>query len=127
MPIEKHGVSLGIQRTGSQFFLRLAAVGQLTHEDYEMITPMIESALDGVKEAKMNVLADLTEMEGWDLHAAWDDFRLGMKHRQAFEKIAILGHKKWQAYAAKVGNWFVAGDVEYFEDEAAALAWLQSS
>ncbi|MDR9499790.1 MAG: STAS/SEC14 domain-containing protein [Hydrogenovibrio sp.] len=125
--IQKHGVSLGIQRTGTQFFLRLAAMGKLTHEDYEMIMPMIESALEGVKDAKMNVLADLTEMEGWELRAAWDDFRLGMKHRQQFEKVAILGNKKWQEYSAKVGKWFVSGEVEYFEDEPAALAWLQES
>jgi hypothetical protein len=125
MTIQKHGVSVGIQRTGSRFFLRLAAIGKLTHEDYDMITPMIESALEGVKDAKMSVLADLTEAEGWALRAAWDDFRLGMKHRREFERVAILGNKKWQEYSAKVGKWFVSGEVEYFEDEAAALAWLQ--
>ncbi len=41
MAIQKHGISLGIQRVGSQFFLALTAVGKLTHEDYEMMTPMI--------------------------------------------------------------------------------------
>ncbi len=125
MAVQKHGISLGIQRVGAQFFLALTAVGKLTHEDYEMMTPMIDSALEGVKEAKIHALADLTEMEGWEMRAAWDDFRLGMKHRNQFEKIAILGHKKWQEYSAKVGKWFVSGDIQYFEDEQAALDWLQ--
>jgi hypothetical protein len=48
-----------------------------------------------------------------------------MKHRNQFEKIAILGNKKWQEYSAKVGKWFVSGDIQYFEDEQAALDWLQ--
>lgn len=126
MAIQKHGISLGIHRVGSQFFLSLKAVGKLTHEDYEMMTPMIDSALEGVKEAKIHALVDLTEMEGWEMRAAWDDFRLGMKHRNQFEKIAILGHKKWQEYSAKVGKWFVSGDIQYFEDEQAALTWLQT-
>jgi hypothetical protein len=125
MAVQKHGISLGIQRDGAQFFLALTAVGKLTHEDYEMMTPMIDSALEGVKEAKIHALADLTEMEGWEMRAAWDDFRLGMKHRNQFEKIAILGNKKWQEYSAKVGKWFVSGDIQYFEDEQAALDWLQ--
>lgn len=29
-----HGLSIGIERTGSEFFLTLKAVGTLTHKDY---------------------------------------------------------------------------------------------
>lgn len=122
--IQTHGLSIGIERLDSQFFIRLKAVGTLTHADYEVITPMIDSALSTVKDAKVKVFIDGTALEGWDLRAAWDDLKLGLKHGNEFEKIAIYGNKNWQSVAAKLGGWFIAGEVAFFEEEAAALTWL---
>ncbi|MBE9568691.1 MAG: STAS/SEC14 domain-containing protein [Proteobacteria bacterium] len=120
----KHGFSIGIERVGSDVFLAMKAVGKLTHEDYETITPMIDSALEEVKQPKVKVLIDGTELEGWELRAAWDDFKIGLKHGNDFEKIAIYGNKNWQDIAAKVGTWFVSGEVRYFENYDDALSWL---
>ncbi len=125
MSITRHGLSIGIERVGNEFFLSLKAIGKLTHEDYKTITPMIDSALEGVKDPKVKTFFDGTELEGWELRAAWDDFKLGLKHGGEFDKIAILGNKKWQEYTSKIGSWFVSGEVQYFEDETEALAWLQ--
>jgi hypothetical protein len=124
MKTKRHGLSVGIDRIGSEFFLTLKAVGKLTHEDYRVITPMLDSALAEVHEPKIKVIIDGTEMEGWDLRAAWDDFRMGVKHGKEFEKIAIYGNKNWQEIAAKVGSWFITGEVKYFESEQDALEWL---
>ncbi|WP_158967228.1 STAS/SEC14 domain-containing protein [Paraglaciecola sp. L3A3] len=120
----RHGLSIGIERFNSEFFLTLKAVGKLTHSDYEIITPMIDSALAGVKEPKVNVLFDGTELEGWELRAAWDDLKLGLKHNNEFHKIAIYGNKNWQQLAAKVGAWFISGDIKYFDNVTAATDWL---
>ena len=126
MSISRHGLSIGIERINSNFFLSLKAIGKLTHEDYETIIPMIDSALEGVKDPKVNALIDGTEMQGWELRAAWDDFKLGLKHGNKFEKIAIYGNKNWQEITAKIGSWFISGDVQYFEDCEKALEWLES-
>ena len=125
MKIERHGLSIGIERIGNDIFLTLKAVGKLSHEDYEVITPMIDSALEGLSQPKIRALVDGTELDGWAPRAAWDDFKLGIKHRREFEKVAIIGNKRWQEMAAKVGSWFVAGDIRYFDDEAAALIWIR--
>lgn len=124
MSIKRHGLSIGIERSGSNIFLSLKAIGKLTHEDYETITPMIDSALNAVKEPQVKALIDGTELEGWEVRAAWDDFKIGLKHGNEFVKIAIYGNKHWQEIAAKVGAWFVSGEVRYFENEEDALAWL---
>jgi hypothetical protein len=124
MKIVRHGLSIGIERTGSLFFLSLKAAGKLTHQDYETITPLIDFALSTVKEPKVKVLIDGTELQGWEPRAAWDDFKLGLKHGNEFEKIAIYGNKGWQEMAAKIGAWFISGEVKYFDNEDAALAWL---
>lgn len=122
----RHGLSIGIERSGNDFFLFLKAKGKLTHADYETITPMIDSALGAVKQPKVNVLIDGTELEGWELRAAWDDLKLGLKHGNEFEKIAIFGNKHWQEIIAKVGSWFISGEVKYFDDAATALSWLNN-
>ena len=125
MNVKRHGLSIGIERINNAFFLSLKAIGKLTHEDYETIVPMIDSALEGVKDPKINALINGTELEGWELRAAWDDLKLGLKHGRQFEKIAIVGNKKWQEYSAKMGSWFISGEVKYFEIESDALEWLQ--
>ena len=86
----------------------------------------IDSALEAVKEPEIKALIDGTELEGWEPRAAWDDFKLGLKHGNEFTKIAIYGNKKWQEIAARVGGWFISGEVRYFEDRAAAIKWLST-
>lgn len=125
--IKRHGLSIGIERTGQHFFLSLKAQGKLTHEDYQTITPMIESALEGVKDPKVKALIDGTELEGWEPRAAWDDFKLGLKHRNEFDKIAIYGKEDWQETAAKVAGWFLSGEVRFFDELDDALEWLNES
>ncbi len=125
MSVKRHGLSIGIERTDDDFFLSLKAIGKLTHDDYKIITPMIESALEGVDHPKIKAIFDGTELEGWELRAAWDDFKIGLKHGSEFEKIAIYGNKRWQELSAKVGSWFISGEVKFFENRDDALEWLE--
>lgn len=122
--LDRHGLSIGIERTDGHFFLSLKVQGKLTHKDYETITPMIDSALAGVKEPKVKVLIDGSELEGWEPRATWDDFKLGLKHGNEFEKIAIYGNKNWQKLAAKIGGWFMSGEIKYFNECDDAINWL---
>lgn len=124
MQVTRRGFLLGIDRLGDLVFLSIKVQGKLTHEDYVQMTPMIESALKGVKEPKVKALVDLTDMQGWELRAAWDDFKMGLSYGGEFEKIAIIGHKKWQDFIAKVGSWFVSGKVKRFDSEEEAINWL---
>jgi hypothetical protein len=67
----------------------------------------------------------MTELDGWEPRAAWDDFRLGLRHGSEFTRVAIVGNKRWQELSARVGNWILSGDVRYFEAIDAAVAWLR--
>lgn len=124
MSTKRHGLFVGMERINERFYLSLTAIGKLTHEDYQVITPMIDAAVKEVQDPKINALFNVTEMEGWELRAAWDDFQLGLKHGSEFQKIAIYGNKHWQELIARLGSWFISGQVEYFESYESALAWL---
>ena len=45
-------------------------------------------------------------------------------YEEGFEKVAIYGDKKWREITAKVGAWFISGEVKYFESEDEALTWI---
>ncbi|WP_448212460.1 STAS/SEC14 domain-containing protein [Colwellia sp. MEBiC06753] len=125
MTTKTHGIGIGIERVNSEFFISLKAVGKLTHQDYQTITPMIDSALASVETPKVKMFFDGNELEGWELRAAWDDFKLGLKHGNEFEKIAVVGNDKWLEFGVKVGAWFVSGEIQYFNNQPEALAWLE--
>ncbi len=126
MGTSMHRLTVGMKEVGNEFFLSFKAVGKLTHEDYELITPIIDTTLEGVKEAKVKVLIDASEFEGWELRAAWDDFRLGLKYNNEFEKIAIYGKKEWLEIGTKIGSWFLSGEIKYFENYEDAVTWLSA-
>lgn len=122
-----HGVSVGIERHHQQMMVVMKASGTLTHEDYQSITPMLIGALRAIVQPKVKILVDITDFEGWELRAAWDDFRLGMKMGSNIDKIAIYGHKSWQDMAAKIGAWFIKGEMRAFEKYEDAIEWLAAS
>ncbi len=120
----EHSVSIGITHIGEEFFLKIVVCGTLTHEDYEKMIPIVENALVGVKKPKIKVLVDAREFNGWDMKAAWDDLKFGLKHNKEFTKLAFVGSKKWEEYSIKISNWFMSGDMRYFEDIDDATIWL---
>ena len=121
-----HGIAVGTERHGERIFFTLKPTGTLTHEDYKVITPIIDNATQAVASPKVYALIGATEFDGWEPRALWDDFKLGLGHRSEFVKIAIYGRQNWQKLAATIGNWFISGEVKYFEDKSAALQWLNA-
>lgn len=122
---QTHGLSVGIETQGSEVVVTLKAIGTLTHDDYRLFVPMLERALEAIEHPRIRALIDATELRGWAARAAWDDFKLGLKHGREFQRIAIVGNRQWQETAAKVGSWFIAGEARYFENDwQAARSWL---
>jgi len=124
--ITRKGLSIGISLIDEDVYVELRAIGKLTHRDYEILVPMLEEAIKEVSDPSIKILVDAREFEGWEPRAAWDDVRLGMKYRKEFSRIAIVGNKPWEKYAASVAKWFTSGDAQYFEDMDEALEWINS-
>ena len=120
----EHGISIGINHIDDFFFIKMKIVGKLTHNDYASMTPILESSLEGAKDLKVKILLDATEFDGWEFRAAWDDFKFGMKHKDIFSKIAIVGASHTNEYLAKFGSWFISGEMVLFNSLDSAYAWL---
>jgi len=100
----------------------MKVVDKLTDEDYtNVLIPGLEQILQN--HDKVRVLVDATEFKGWNLAAAWDDVTFGMKHRNDFEKFAVVGGKEWMNWGAKLGAQFMSGEVKTFSAEEREQAW----
>ena len=126
MKVNYHSLTISIKRKSDCYFLSLKAVGKLTVQDYYLITPILVSALSGDKSPKLDLLIDITQFHGWTLRAAWNDFILSIKHGAEFKRVAVFGGNRWQKALSNLVNWFIAGDVRYFDTRMRAVHWIDN-
>ena len=124
MSIERHGISFGIERVSGETIIVFKAKGKLTHDDYQAMIPILKTTIKEIDSSTLKMLVDISTLTGWELCAAWDDFKLGLELNSKIDKIAIYGDQSWQELAAKAGSWFVSGDIKSFEDHDSAIEWL---
>lgn len=109
---------------GKVYTLRVEGV--LTDADYQELTPQLDAAI--ASHGAIRLLADVTAWEGMEPLAMWDDFVLGIRHWNDFERIAVLGDARWQDIMTRVADMVTKGEMRYFEagrlDDA--LAWLKA-
>jgi len=124
--LKEHGITLAIKRNKKRVFIEIAMLGKLTHEDYKMFVPMIDKALKKAKGLEADLLVDMRKFKGWEFLAAWDDFKFGVKHRNAFDKMAIVGNRKWEEQSTAMMSHLMKGKMKFFKKREKALAWLLS-
>jgi len=122
--IKEHGIGIAIKRSKKNIFIEVTMLGKLKHEDYQLFVPMIDKALKNAKGLEVDLLVDMRGFNGWELLAAWDDMKFGVKHRNAFNKMAIVGNKKWEEDSVAMMSHLMKGKSKFFKDRDKALAWL---
>jgi hypothetical protein len=122
--IKEHGIGIAIKRSKKRLFIELTMAGKLTHEDYKVFVPMIDKALKKAKGLEVDMLVDMRQFKGWEMLAAWDDMKFGLKHRNSFSKMAIIGNKKWEELSTKMMDHMMGGESKFFKSREKALAWL---
>ena len=107
--------------------LNIHVSGKLEKADYEHFVPEFERLVR--QHGKLRVLFDMTDFHGWEVSAAWEDVKFGMKHFADIERLAMVGEKKWQHGMAMFCKPFTKATVRYFERAAAAEArpWLDEA
>lgn len=104
----------------------IRASGQVTGKDYEdVLIPAVESSLK--RHRKIRVLYQISrDFSGFTAEAMVDDARIGLSHRTAFEKVAVVTDVEWISRAVQFFSLFIACPVKIFgnHDIALAKAWL---
>ncbi len=121
---KEHGIGIAIKRNQKKLFIEISMLGKLTHEDYQVFVPMIDKALKKAKGLETDLLIDMKKLKGWEFLAAWDDFKFGVKHRNVFDKVAIIGSKKWEEQSVAMMSHLMKVKVKFFKERKKALSWL---
>jgi hypothetical protein len=103
------------------------AIGKLVKADYPHFVAEFERLVQ--KPRRQHVLFDMTEFHGWDVGAAWEDLKFGVKHFADIDRLAMVGDKKWHHGMAVFFKPFTKAVTRYFDETESAEArkWLEES
>jgi hypothetical protein len=102
------------------------ASGTVTAEDYERtLIPAVDAAAAGGQ--KLRMLYDLgEEFEGYEAEAALDDTKLGLRHWNDFERVAMVTDHEGYRMAVKAFGFLIPGQVRVYptSERDAATEWI---
>ena len=105
-------------------YLAIKLSGKLSAEDYEAFVPKVESLVK--EKGSIRILMTMHDFHGWEMAAAWEDTKFGMRHFHDIERLAMVGEKAWQHGMAMFCKPFTKAEVRYFDSSEAAdaEAWI---
>ncbi len=112
--------------------LGFRVAGEIDRKDYdEILTPELQRAFEaGGGLRTLYVIEDLDHM---DPGALWADaklgFNLGIRHREAWVRSAIVTDTEWMARATRLFAWLIPGETRVFPlaELDQAKTWVASS
>lgn len=119
--LRKGEAMIELLQTDSPKTIGFKLSGKLHDEDYKTFVPAVEAAVSA--EEKVRLFAQFEDFHGWDLHAAWDDFKFGVEHYSDVERIALVGDRKWEEWMAAFCKPFTRASVKYFDASEVEAAW----
>lgn len=101
------------------------AMGKLTKSDYASLLPVLINRLQTYK--KIRWYFEMENFQGWELKALWQDVKFDVQHANDFERIAMVGEKKWQEWITDLMKPFTNAEIAFFElkDRDIALEWIK--
>jgi len=101
------------------------ANGKLQQQDIEKVHPIIHAILD--KGLKIRWYLEMNNFEGWNIKGLWKDFKMDVAHERDYERIAVVGEKKWQEWAREFMKPFTNANIKYFEisQKEDAKKWIE--
>ncbi|WP_206482245.1 SpoIIAA family protein [Nonlabens ponticola] len=98
--------------------------GKLNEENLKTIHKQIHRIID--KGRKVDFYFEMEDFEGYTIKGFWEDIKTDVAHIKDYGKLAFVGNKKWQEWAAKATDFFTSSEVKYFDlkDKEQAKIWI---
>ncbi len=87
--------------------------GKVSKADYEEFVPQIEYLMKG--DAKIRLLIELHDFEGWTAGAMWEDTKFAARHFNDIERLAVVGEARWERSMTTFIKAFTMAAVKYFD------------
>lgn len=99
--------------------------GKVTAEDVKRFEPQLEYAIAERKKRPLGLLADVTEMDGVDLAARWEELRFLHKFGGPIARVAVIGARTWEELMGDLAGATVLmqADIRYFQPSELPHAW----
>jgi len=111
---ESHGAAIGFR-----------VVARVTADEVKALSRKIEFVIAERKERPIGILADLSQMQGADWKARWDEMRFLQKYTDHIARMAVVGADKWEEVVAMVlaGTAVLQAETRYFTSSEINAAW----
>jgi hypothetical protein len=97
--------------------------GKISAKEYEEV---VIDRLDAIikEHGKARFMWYLDEnFQGAEAGAIWDDTKFGFKHRNNFEKLALVGGSKWMDWLTNLSGKIISGEIKTFPRDQLQEAW----
>jgi hypothetical protein len=92
--------------------------GHLTREDYKVLVPPLRTKVEAGE--RLRVLYAIGPGLHLEPGAMWEDLKLdvelGIKHRDAWERVAVVTDLNWLWRAFDLFSWMVPGELRLFHE-----------
>ncbi|HXM09821.1 MAG TPA: STAS/SEC14 domain-containing protein [Terriglobales bacterium] len=117
------------ESSGAAFGFKV--VGNITGDEVKAFEPQIEFLIRERKARPIGLLADVSQMEGADWKARWNEMRFLQKYTDHVARMAVVGADKWEEVVAVVlvGTAVLQAETRYFTapEIVSAWEWVRSS
>lgn len=102
--------------------LALRISGKLTQEELDNLVPSLEKYSSSSDHP--HLLMIMEDFKGWeDAATLWKDLQMDSKYIGHFDRIAVVGEKKWQEWGTKLVDPITSEELKFFSIEQAEDAW----
>ena len=98
---------------------------KITEEDFEKLKPALEKLIN--ENQKVRWYYQMEDFDGWEVKTFFEATQFSLSHRNDFERIAMVGEKKWQEWMTEIMKPFTSAEVKYFsaEERDDARKWIE--
>ena len=89
------------------------ATEKLTEADYSKLLPLLNNKLKQYE--KIRWYFEMEDFEGWKPKAFWEDVKFDARHANDFDKVVMVGEKKWEEWMTDLMKPFTSAEIKYFD------------
>ena len=117
-----------LEMTEENGLVRIRVQGTLEASDYHRFVPQFER-IESRETGTVPMVIELApDFSGWDVGGLWRDLKFDVKHKDSFDRIAIVGDSKWEEWGTKAFDPLFTADMKFFQpaERDAAESWVRT-
>lgn len=99
----------------------IRVMSKLSAEEYDLLNAYLEHLIQEV--GPINFLCDMATVEGETGQALWEEMTDNLRNAQEYQRIAVVGSRRWLEGGPKVSVPWPSAQFKYFTPDQTDEAW----